>query len=363
MLWIIAAIGAAAALLAGALLHRKLRQRKISASMQIRGARWIVEQRFVRIGGIDQWIGIRGEDRVNPALLVIHGGPGSPSSIFTPLIRSWEKHFTVIQWDQRGSGKTLGRTGVAGVRELTMDRLTRDGIEVAEFVCSHLGKNKITLLACSFGSTFGLSMVRRRPDLFCAYVGTDQNVGMVRNREPNHKAVLERLRANGLNKGVAALEKIGHDPSRWTPQDFITTAKWTMQSDPHTYRRIMKLLKSAIWFSPGHTLRDIQLIISGMKLSIARLFREVPSFDAWQEGTRFEIPFFIIQGENDVLTTPSQAKAYFDDVTAPVKSMTLIRDAGHFTAFIQPDQFLNELLTVAQASSQPVFPADHLPHP
>lgn len=251
----------------------------------------------------------------------------------------------MVQWDQRGSGKTLGRTGQGGAGELTMDRLIRDGIEVAEFVRCRLRKDKVILLACSFGTTFGLSMIRRRPDLFQAYVGTDQNIGMACDREANHRTVLERLRATGLNKGVAVLEKIGSDPSRWTAMDYITTARWTMKSDPHTCDRIMKLLKSAIWFSPGHTLRDIKNFISGMEFSIAQLFPEVPGYDAWQQGTRFEVPFFIFQGENDVLTLPSLAAAYFHDVVAPVKGMTLIPDAGHFAAFTQPEQLLRELLT------------------
>ena len=30
----------------------------------------------VRIGGIDQWVSIRGADRRNPVLIVLHGGPG-----------------------------------------------------------------------------------------------------------------------------------------------------------------------------------------------------------------------------------------------------------------------------------------------
>jgi proline iminopeptidase len=129
-------------------------------------------------------------------------------------------------------------------------RLIRDGIEVAEFVRARLRKDKIILLACSLGSTFGLSMIRRRPDLFSAYVGTDQNVGMVRDREKNHKVVVDRLRAIGLSKGVAALEKIGSDPSRWTAKEFMTTAKWTMKSDPRFFERTMEMLKTSIWFSP-----------------------------------------------------------------------------------------------------------------
>jgi len=336
--------GTLAAVLIGALLHRRLRQLRTAAVLRIRSPHGIAEERFLTIGGIEQWIGIRGEEEDNPVILLIHGGPGASCSIFTPLIKSWENHFTVVQWDQRGSGKTLGRTGQGGAGELTMDRLTRDGIEVAEFVRARLRKDKIILLAASFGSTFGLSMIRRRPELFSAYVGTDQNVGMIRDRELNHKAVLDRLRGIGLNKGIAALERIGPDPFRWTAKDFTTVAQWTMKSDTPTCEAIMKLLKSSIWFSPGHSLRDLKHFISGMNFSITRLFPEVPGYDAWQEGTHFEIPFFIFQGEDDVLTPPSQAKAYFDDVIAPVKGMALIRDAGHFAAFTQPDQFLNELL-------------------
>ncbi len=91
--------GLPAALLMGVLVHRKLRHRRIVLGIQIRNPHGIAEERFVRIEGIDQWIGIRGENVENPVLLLIHGGPGSSCSIFTPLIRSWESHFTVVQWD------------------------------------------------------------------------------------------------------------------------------------------------------------------------------------------------------------------------------------------------------------------------
>jgi hypothetical protein len=61
----------------------------------------------VRIGGIDQWVSIRGVDRRNPVLLMLHGGPGyvsMPTSWY--FQRGWEEYFTVVQWDQRGAGKT-----------------------------------------------------------------------------------------------------------------------------------------------------------------------------------------------------------------------------------------------------------------
>jgi hypothetical protein len=74
------------------LVYRKLREAKIASTLKIESVQGVVEERFVSIGGIDQWISIRGEDQSNPVLLVIHGGPGSCYSIFTPHLRGWEKH-------------------------------------------------------------------------------------------------------------------------------------------------------------------------------------------------------------------------------------------------------------------------------
>jgi len=335
---------AVAAFLIAVLLDRKFRQWSRTAALRVRSANGIVEEAFVPIEGIEQWIGIRGEDRNNPVLLLIHGGPGASLSIFTPLIQPWEQHFTIVQWDQRGSGKTLRRTGKKGTGELTLDQLTRDGIAVAEYIRTRLRKDKVILMVCSYGSTFGLSMARRRPDLFAACVGTDLNVGMARDRRANHDEVVKRLRANGMSQGVAALEKIGPDPSSWTAEDFMALSKWTMKSDPATCRRIMNLLKKSIWYSPAHSLLEIQVFITGMNFSLSRLFPDFSVYDAWRSGTRYEIPFFVFQGESDTLTLTREAQAYFDDVVAPVKEMRLIRDAGHFAAFIQPEQFLSELL-------------------
>ncbi len=326
------------------LVHRKLRQAKTASFLKIEGESGIVEERFVRIGGIDQWVGIRGEDKANPVLLLIHGGPGCSYSIFTPHLRTWEKHFTVVQWDQRGAGKTFARTGQAASGDMSLAQFTRDGIEVAEYLRTRLHKDRILLLASSFGSIFGLDMARRRPDMFYAYIGTDQNVGMARGREEDRRRVLERLRALRLARVVKALERIGTDPTQWTPDNFDAVTRWTMKSDPHGYSRTMKLLKDAVWYAPGWKLKDIRTFVAAMRFSLEWMLPEFSGYDAWAHGTSFEIPIFILQGESDVLTTPELTGDFFNDLNAPFKRMELISDAGHFAAFLQPEQFLDHLL-------------------
>jgi pimeloyl-ACP methyl ester carboxylesterase len=69
----------------------------------------IDEGLFLPVGGIDQWVTIRGADRANPALLVIPGA-GAGFSAMAPLFAPWEARFTVVQWDQPGAGATAART-------------------------------------------------------------------------------------------------------------------------------------------------------------------------------------------------------------------------------------------------------------
>jgi len=343
MIWILSAI---VVLLAPAffLADRKTRQTKTAAILAIAEPRGIVDERYVRIGGIDQWIGIRGEDRQNPVLLILHGGPGCSYSIFTPHLRAWERHFTVVQWDQRGSARTFARTRKPQGEALSFDQLTSDAAEVAEHVRMGLDKERVFLLASSLGSTFGLRLAQRRPDLFYAYIGTDQNVGMRREREEKHRDLLDRLRTLGFPKGANAIERIGPNPELWSVDDFETVTRWTMRSDTRGFRRTMKLLKNAVWYAPHWTLKDIRTFVAGMRYSLQQLLPEIVRYDAWEEGLDFEIPFFIFQGETDVLTPARPAKTYFDVVTAPVKRFALIEDAGHFAAFLQPEQFLRQLL-------------------
>jgi pimeloyl-ACP methyl ester carboxylesterase len=346
MLWIACAtlLSLIACVSTTLLARRKLRQAKVASTLRIESPQGIVEERFVSIGGIDQWISIRGEDQSNPVVFLIHGGPGSSYSIFTPHLRSWEKHFTVVQWDQRGAGKTFGGMGSRGNGAISLKQLGSDGIDVAEYLRARLHKERLFLLASSMGSTFGMQIARSRPDLFYAYIGTDQNVGMVRGRDDVHREVVDRLRMHGLTKGVRLLERIGADPAHWTCDDFMAVAQWTMKSDPTGFRRTIKLLKDAVWYAPGWRFRDIRAFVAGMRFSLEQLLPEIVTYDAWGQGTRFEIPIFIFQGETDVLTTPSMALAMFNDIDAPIKQMELIPGAGHFAAFLQPELFLEKLL-------------------
>ena len=104
----------------------------------------IDEARYVMIGGIEQWITIRGEDRTNSVILPLHGGPGVAPTI-------------------------------------TIERMTQDGIELTTFLRRELAVDKLIVVGHSWGSILGGHMVKARPELFHVFVGTGQVADPGRN--------------------------------------------------------------------------------------------------------------------------------------------------------------------------------------
>ncbi|WP_433196237.1 alpha/beta fold hydrolase [Nocardia sp. CA-107356] len=337
----IALAAAISAAPAGLLAHRQLRRRANARALRIDTPNGISEAGFVTIGGIEQWIEIRGEDLANPVLLELHGGPGASNTYFANRTRPWERHFTIVRWDMRGAGKTFGR-GAQG--EMSFDQLVADALEVTRYARERLRQDKVVLLANSFGSVLGLRLARNHPELYSAYVGADQNITGGERDDNAFCAVVRRLRDDGKHSAAAKLEDMGPDATRWTAEQWGLHAKLATSSDPMLTQVLKKLIMPSMWFSPQHRLRDLKAGADGMKSS-ERIGVETVDFDAWRDGTRFELPFFIFQGEHDSLMPAARARRYFDDIQAPHKEFALIRDANHFAACWQPEQFLELLLT------------------
>ena len=129
-------------------------------------------------------------------------------------------------------------------------------------------------------------------------------------------------------KGVAALEAIGADPTRWTGAEH-QHARWAFRTNAHA-ELDRRLLFPAL-LSLLYSLVDLATLFQGFQWSTAQMFSELMAYDAWRLGTRFEVPFFLFQGETDVITLTTLAEEYFEEVEAPTKGK-LIRDAGHFAA-------------------------------
>ncbi|WP_158856765.1 alpha/beta hydrolase family protein [Lunatibacter salilacus] len=302
----------------------------------------IREEKYVSIGRIEQWVTISGLDKSNPVILILHGGPGSPVSPYSNAIfGNWENEFVIVNWDQRGSGRTFGRNIPANVDKdywienpLRVDQMVADGIELAEYLLKKLDKEKIILMGSSWGSVLGAKMALKRPDLFYAYIGHSQLVNPVEDL----KIVYRKLHSLALeqedNESINTLKSLGKPPydnardmgklmqlikkyegknaipapnSWWNPaDDYNNTTDAQHREDGDDYSFINYV---------GHA----QLGIKAMSATV----------DFMEDGLFFEIPIFLVQGEKDILTPAEISKAYFDKIKAPNKEFFIISGASH----------------------------------
>ncbi len=292
----------------------------------------INQEGYVNIGGIEQWVAVKGGNCSNPVILMVHGGPGNPNTIYAQLpYAAWEKDFTIVQWDQRGAGRTFMRNPATADGVLTIAGLAADGAEVAAYTARHLNKKQMVLFGGSWGSALAVHIAKLRPELFAAYLSTGQLVNGRENEADSYRKLLALARAANDAKAVAALESLGVPP-------------WTNPRYPGQFRKISRGYEAKVitatpkaWFAPapayqtekmqadyeaGEEYSWIQYV--GMKGDGIHA-----TLDLYKLGTDFKMPVFMVVGEHDLTTTPDVAKRYFDAIKAPKKEFFLLPLTGH----------------------------------
>lgn len=323
-----------------AALHRAARQAANRRAQEITTPDGVNEAGYVTIGGARQWIQVRGRDRANPILLVLHGGPSMSLIPFTyEGCRAWERHFTVAHWDQRDAG----RSRIAGAAKSgpppSIDLFVRDGLEVAQHLRARLGHEKVVLLGISWGSLLGVEMVRRRPDLFQTYVASGQVVDFQAGEAVGYAALLERVAAAGDARSLAKLHAIG-PPPYWERKRLMAERRVMLAHPPASERGMLSAMIRALLFAPDYSLRDAWAVMSAEP--DARIVEELMSYDAATGGLAFAVPMIFIQGAEDIQSPTLPIADFMEKIAAPRKQLVILPGLGHMA--VTADAFLDELL-------------------
>ena len=302
----------------------------------------IDEAKYITIGDIEQWITIRGEDRNNPVLLFLHGGPGDATNPWGYAgFRSWLRDFTVVQWDQRGAGRTLGKNGPSIAETITIDRMSRDGIELTEYLCKSLKKDRVILVGHSWGSILGIFMAKARPELFYAFVGTGQVANPLTSYTIAYQDLVRKAKSVGDQTAVSELTQVGPPPYR-DGKGYAVQRKWANQFE-HADIFLWSTLGLAM-SAPGYTLRDTNDWLEGQGVSADRLVPVTSKLKPEELAGSFRLPVFVIQGAEDFTTPTSLARTFVKSIQAPRKTFVQI-EGGHFAVFMNPDAFVQVLIS------------------
>ncbi len=330
--------------------------RIIANSRRIVSPNGVEELVRVPINGTDQWLSIRGRDRRNPILLVLHGGPASPSMPADYVYQSpWEDYFTVVQWDQRGSGKTYNANTEAQMAPgMTIEGMTDDAAKVAQYLREHYGKQKIFLLGHSWGTVLGARLAQQHPDWFYVYIGVGQVVNVRRNEEVGYNFALRSAKASGNAQAIRELLAIAPYPgtSALTLQRLGVRSKWEMYYGGLTYgRQNYDFVSDAEQLSPDYSEKDLDAIGKGSAFSIGHLMQPLLSVD-FDNTTHFDCPVILFVGAHDETTSHELAEQWFDKLQAPSKHLVSFADSAHMVMDEQPGRFLMHLVRDALPLAQ-----------
>jgi pimeloyl-ACP methyl ester carboxylesterase len=307
----------------------------------------------VTIGGIKQWITIRGKDKNNPVLLHLHGGPGTAiSDISYGLMGPLEDNFTIVQWDQRGAGRSnLNPEKLTPT--MTFDRQVDDASEVLSYLQKRFGREKILVFGHSWGTLMGLALAKKYPEKIAAYMAFGQFNNIRQNGLESTALGIEAAKQRGDKVAIAALGKVPPLPanlrdknglsngelSKWISSFQETGADLGLHWYGHNGDDINSYFTTAALMSPTITNGQVWDVMFGKapdSRPLDQLDKAMAEFDGVTvAGGKLDVPYMLIQGKYDGQTPHNDAMLLYNSIKAPYKSFHELPYAAHY---IWPEQ-------------------------
>jgi pimeloyl-ACP methyl ester carboxylesterase len=303
----------------------------------------------VPINGTMQWITVRGRDSHNPILLFIHGGPAAPEMPTSWTFQNdWEDFFTVVQWDQRGAGKTYSANDPAKIAPtLTVAQMQQDTDAMVRYLRATYHKDKIFVLGHSWGSFLGLSLAERHPEWLYAYVGIGQMIDTAESERLDYDATLKK--AENAHDAVAVKELksiapfVGADGSLSLDKVNLER-KWSVIYGGLSYGRdSYGYYYNAAQLSPDYTDADVAAIDKGSALTLPRFVKGFGDVN-FTSVTDFRCPIVIFAGRHDETTSSIVVARWFPRVHAPFKKLIWFENSAHMVQIEEPGRVLMHLV-------------------
>lgn len=314
----------------------------------------IYKYEYVEINGIKQYIQIRGKDRSNPLLLFVHGGPGSSmAGLAHVMMGSWEDKFTVVNWDQRNTCKTLlankdrveeiGKTG-------TMSDYIKDIDEIISYLHTVYEFEKIILMGFSWGTVISSEYAKVHPENVSMYIGVGQLINYIEGFEVVCGQLMERAKAGNSIKDVRKIEKIlesipenGKATDELLKQIKVFSAMGGKYITKHT-----KAFPTKEFFnSPLLDRASRKTWFKHDNKNYERTFKTMCEYD-FRDNMCFSVSTVFITGEEDTSCPHTMLQEIIDGIEAPRKELHVIKKAGHTCFWDNAEEFLKILVDVTR---------------
>jgi len=309
----------------------------------------ISEKIHVNINGVEQGMFIKSKNINNPVLLFVHGGPGMPEYWLTQTYPTGlEEFFTVVWWEQRGAG--LSYSPDIPAETMNAEQFISDTLAVTNYLRQRFGKEKIYLMAHSWGSYIGIQAAVRAPELYYAYIGIGQISYQIKSEQLAYEYALEYYKKNDNTDMVQRLEAAPPTMPVPLPAAYDSLRDEYMHGAGIGTTHEMRSVVTGI-FLPSWQFREYTL---GEKINLWRgkIFSRSHDFNLWdkmqatdltQQVTELDIPVYFFEGAYDYTCANPLAKKYFEKLNAPVKGFYTFENSAHSPIFEEPEKVLKIL--------------------
>jgi pimeloyl-ACP methyl ester carboxylesterase len=314
----------------------------------------IAEVAYRRLGGLDQWVMMRGESVANPPLILLHGGPGfSETGLFRYFNAPLEKSFAVIYWDQRGAGKSSDPTIARS--SMTVEQFISDLDELVDAVCQRLGADRVVIFGHSWGSVLGVLYAARFPEKVLAYVGSGQIGDWPAAESGSYEFALTEAQRRGNRRAVRKLRAIGPPPypakAVFTERTQVVRLEGGMRPGAlwKMGRAVLASRESSIFELPG--------TIRGFRSTMDAMWPEVSRLNLIELVPALRMPLFFLLGRNDHFVPPKTSVDYFEALTGPSKKLVWFENSGHEPFVDEPGKFNAAMAELVRPILAPQIPA------
>jgi pimeloyl-ACP methyl ester carboxylesterase len=297
----------------------------------------ISEKIYININGVKQGMFIKSRDSSNPVLLYLHGG--MPDYFLTKKYPTGlEDYFTIVWWEQRGSGLSYNYNIPPGT--MTLEQMISDTREVTNYLRKRFKKDKIYLMGHSGGTFIGIQAAARMPELYYAYIGVAQMSFQLKSEMLAHDYMLMKYKESGNKKMTRKLEA-APVTMNGTPDAYLVLRDPAMHTLGIGTTHDMNSVITGI-FLPSLACRDYTLMEKvnmwrgKSRSGVSPLWNEMLTTDLAKEVHSLDIPVYFFHGIYDYTVSYTLAKDYFENLKAPVKGFYTFEQSAHSPLFEEP---------------------------
>lgn len=296
---------------------------------------------------------IRGENLVNPPLILLHGGPGfSEMRLMRHFNAPLEKSFTLVYWDQRGSGKSFDRK--IPKSSMTVEQFISDLDELVDLVRRRVRQNKVAIFGHSWGSVLGVLYAARFPEKVSVYVGGAQIGDSPSAESVSYALALAEAARRNNRKAVRELSAIGPPP--YDANGLWRERTWLQRFDGNLTLRALWYFGRIVLRGPESSIFDLPNLMRGFRFSLDAMWPEVSTLNLIKLVPELRMPVFFFLGRRDQWVPSETSLAYFEALTAPSKKLVWFEESGHQLFADEPEKFNDAMVSLVGRHLLMTFP-------